>query len=541
MTGTSGGNDLLPGLCHRLRGGSYGSVAQARRGDYAGRDRLALEEWPPAKEFEALHLIHDEDSAWRKSGEPEHAIARLAAAMIARPALLDAVVCAPDKVLDRLRPVCRAGAAGRPGAESVDTWFALCWTVEAAWRVITGSADPSAAGEPITHEPIAAEDLAALRPAAARVRFLVLSEPMRWRGWRKRQWGPVKRDAAWWDYPPDQDKGGVLGRALPQGSWEKLVDACRAARQEWRDCLDNYQSHRLLRRARPADLEADLRLILFRRGGWSRPLVLNSRQLAEPADLTFEDKEVIEDAIERHLLPRFAIGPIIRLLLDDDRAWRRVLRAALAALVAAAAVCTVIFALVRVEAYQALIPAAACYALICLGVVLPIEGWGNIWLLRLPAAAAVGIIALLSFIPGGWLSSLTPAGRDTLPAAWGGPLGWHAAAALGLASLGYLVIEARNHGVAPLRAIARALAVALIGALHALMVALIGLVVIAPAFTSSGQQLHDLWAHLTPAHVRIIVCLAAAWCLAFGVFTQILWDDQPISAPLAHIRWRREK
>ncbi|HEY6786025.1 MAG TPA: hypothetical protein VI365_01815, partial [Trebonia sp.] len=114
-------------------------------------------------------------------------------------------------------------------------------------------------------------------------------------------------------------------------------------------------------------------------------------------------------------------------------------------------------------------------------------------------------------------------------------------AALGIASFGYLLIEVRNHGASPVQALGRALAVTVIGAMHALMVSLIGLVVIAPAFVSSGQQLHDMWAHLAPHQAIAILSLATAWCLAFGVFTQILWDDQPITASLAHIRWRRQK
>ena len=538
-TGSTGGAGLSR-LRGRLRGGVYRSVNAARPADYAHQDEKVLEEWPVRREFTALSLIHGDDSAWKDSGEPERVIARLAAAMTARPTLLDAVVYAPDKVLDRLLISCGARGEHPPGGALVNTWIALCWTVEAAWQVVTSAGGPADAGGPA----IAAEDLAAMRPVAARVRFLLLSEPMRWRGWRKRQWRPFRRGDAWWDWAPDRQFGGgygVLGRVLGPGSWERLVDTCRAARAEWRDCLDNYQSHRLLRRARPADLEDDLRLILFRHEGWSRPLVLTGRPLAEPAGLTFEDREVIESAVERHLLPRFAIGPVTRLMLDDDQPARRFLRIILAALAAGAALCAAIFAVVLLRVHLALLAAAACYLFICAGVLLPIEGWGRIWLLRMPAAAAVGIIALDSFMPGGWLTSLTPGGRDALPAVWGGRLGWHAAAALAAASFGYLVIEARNHGVAPVRAIARAAAVTVIGALHALMVALIGLIVIAPAFVGSGQELHDMWAHLTPAHARMILFLATAWCLAFGVFTQILWDDQPITAPLAHMRWRREK
>ena len=540
MTFVAAGEATLPGLEERLRGGVYRSVTDVRPADHAHSDHMALEEWPPEGEFAALALIHGDDSAWRDSGEPEHVISRLAAAMTARPALLDAVVYAPDKVLGRLLQACGARDEHPPGSALVDTWIALCWTTEAAWRVVSGSSGQADK----QGRAIAAEDLAVLRPVAARVRFLVLSEPMRWRAWRSRRRGPFRRGDAWWDWPPDRQIGGgygVLGRVLGPRSWERLIDTCRAARAEWRDCLDSYQSHRLLRRARPADLEDDLRLVLFRDKGWSRPLVLSGRPLAQRADLDFDDKEVIEDAVDRHLLPRFAIGAVTRLMLDDDQTPRRLLRVVLAAVVAAAAMCSAIFAVGLLQVHLALLAAVACYAVICVGVLLPIEGWGRIWLLRMPAAAAVGIIALVSFLPGGWLSSLTSGGRDTLPAPWGGTLGWHAAAALAIASFGYLVVEARNHGVAPLRAIARAAAVTVTGALHALMVALIGLAVIAPAFVSSGQELHDMWAHLTPAHARMILFLATAWCLAFGVFTQILWDDQPITAPLAHIRWRRQK
>ena len=43
--------------------------------------------------------------------------------------------------------------------------------------------------------------------------------------------------------------------------------------------------------------------------------------------------------------------------------------------------------------------------------------------------------------------------------------------------------------------------------------------------------------------VILLLCaefIAALGCgLAAGVFSQILWDDRPITAPLAHLRWRR--
>jgi hypothetical protein len=85
----------------------------------------------------------------------------------------------------------------------------------------------------------------------------------------------------------------------------------------------------------------------------------------------------------------------------------------------------------------------------------------------------------------------------------------------------------------------RALVVALIGAVHGLLVTLIGLVWIAPAFAGSG--LGGLWSHPGYRNAGMILAIGAAWCLAVGVFSQILWDDRPITAPLAHLSWRRHQ
>jgi hypothetical protein len=54
---------------------------------------------------------------------------------------------------------------------------------------------------------------------------------------------------------------------------------------------------------------------------------------------------------------------------------------------------------------------------------------------------------------------------------------------------GYLLVEVRNHGAAPMASVARALLVTAIGAVHAVMVAAIGLVVIAPPVVSDGAKL----------------------------------------------------
>jgi hypothetical protein len=74
--------------------------------------------------------------------------------------------------------------------------------------------------------------------------------------------------------------------------------------------------------------------------------------------------------------------------------------------------------------------------------------------------------------------------------------------------------------------------------MYSLIVALIGLVWVAPAFIQNARVITALWHHPNYGHAGLALCLAASWCLAVGVFSQILWDDRPITAPLAHLSWR---
>ena len=57
-----------------------------------------------------------------------------------------------------------------------------------------------------------------------------------------------------------------------------------------------------------------------------------------------------------------------------------------------------------------------------------------------------------------------------------------------------------------------------------------------------GQARERFSLQLIGAFAALAILLAATfWCLAAGVFSQILWDDQPITAPLSHRRWRDER
>ena len=124
--------------------------------------------------------------------------------------------------------------------------------------------------------------------------------------------------------------------------------------------------------------------------------------------------------------------------------------------------------------YQATIAAAVFYLLVYVGVMAFGSDWAAVWLLRMPAASAVGVIALVSILPGDWLRRLAD--------------GWLATFALVAVSFGYLAIEVRNHGVAAWASVRRALSVVAVGAAHALMVSLIGLVVVAPAFVAAARS-----------------------------------------------------
>jgi hypothetical protein len=491
----------------RLRGGTYPTF-EAGRPAYAGfHDDQVLDGWP-GERLAALDFLRS--GSWGSGDQPEKTVEEIAEWMRSDRRLLAAVVFTPAEVLYRLRETRDAAPKG-----VVDAWAGMCWTAEAAWRAVTDDVPEPAAGDAIV-----------LRPLAARLRFLILSEPMRWRG---------QAAVAWWGIQRDLEHlrgGGVVDRAFGPRTWPLLVSRCREARRQWQACLDDYQSHPLLAQAKPRELEQELSVLIFRHGHTGRlpdgPLGLPAPTVNETASLTAEDRAVLADVTDRHLLPRFALRTVASLALFDDEQWlrwsRRITAGAVALTAAAAVGCAA--ALIFTPAA---ILAAACYLLICAGIVVFPAEWGAMWLLRMPAASAVGIIALAGLLPGGWVAAP--------------PRGWLAAGALAAVSLGYLLIEVRNHGVAPGTALLRSVLVALAGAVHAVLVSVIALGVVLPAFVSNngtGKDLIAIWNQPGYGHAGMVLALAAAWCLAVGVFSQILWNDWPITATLAHLSWRRQ-
>lgn len=490
----------LAGFRERMLGGVHRSLSATRRLGQEELDAKQFLRWPAQK---PCPLTDIRDVPWNPGAdEPQATIKGFTEELRKDRQRLAAVVFSPHLLLRRLIGLC-----GSSDQDLADSWMAMCWIAEGAWDALAADL-PGSAG-------YAVGDAELLRPVAARLRFLVLSEPMRFRG----QTGKT----LWHGDSNVFGGSGVFDRTFGPDSWTDLVGRCREARREWQDCLDTYQSRPLLTNSKPEELEHELRTSVFSDG--ARPLVLSVAPLPQRAPLAPEDTAVIADSVDRHLLPRFAIGMVTRLALYDDdplRQWARRLLAAAVMLTGLGAVgCA---AWLRV--HPAVWLAAACYALICAGVVVLPGSWGAMWLLRMPAASAVGIFALTSFLPGGWLQAP--------------PGGWGAAAVLTAVSFGYLLVEVRNHGVATRSAVPRALLVVAVGAVHALMVSMIGMIAVAPALVANGGQMSkNIWAHPGYGHAGVVLAIAAAWCLTVGVFLQILWDERPITAPLAHLSWRR--
>jgi hypothetical protein len=505
----------LAELWQRLRGGIY-QTSQRSRPVYVGlNDTNELEDWP-GDQLAPLDGIRQSD--WGIDGQPEKAINDLASQMQARRSLIAAVTFRPDAFLVKFRNA----RSPRDGERLVDTWVGMCWLVEAAWRAVTVNVPESMAS-----------DAALLRPLAARLRFLVLSEPMRWRG---------RQDDAWWAWPRDLQElrgGGIVDRSFGPSTWPLLLSRCREARREWQECLDVYQSHPLLSRAGPKELEEELDALIFRHAfpgnHWhaGTPLGLPPETIDQPTRLTAEDQAFVTDVTDQHLLPRFDVAAVARLgLFDDDRAWRWGRRVSAGSVLAAGAAAVGCAAALDVN--LAAVLAAACYLLICAGVVMFPQQWGAIWLLRMPAASAVGIIALISLLPAPWFTNSAAPTIVTVP-----PRGWVAALVLVAISYGYLLVQARNHGVGRRAALGRALGVLLIGAVHAVLVSLVGLDLVGPAFVGNGHNLIALMHKPEYGQAGLALALSAAWCLAVGVFSQILWQDRPITATLAHMSWRK--
>jgi hypothetical protein len=491
------------GLRDRLVGGVLPSVNDERGPVRVSLDARELADSALAPPLALLRAL------WKDEATAPSKIARVITELTrilgARRPLLMAVLGSPGRLLDRIPEL-----IGEPATEVADCWVALCWITEAAWKCVTEL--PGGA----------TTDRRLLGPLAARLRFLVLSEPFRHRGRDTDPWLATCRLSQF-------GHDGLFGKVFGDDSWHELVGRCREARWTWQEALDGFQSHPLLAMATSSGLEAELGLLVFRTGHAGWPLVVSRETLTLPGKITADDRAIADDMADRHLLPRFQLTRVAALALITSTRWRNNWRIPLM-LPPCVSAATAITLAAHGHFRQAAWLALGTYLLIGLGALFAGRMFAAPWLLRLPAAATAGLLLLITLPPAWWA---TPNG------------GWGPPAALVAAALGYLIIEVRNHGAARGATIVRALGVGAAGALHSFLVCLAGLVLIAPAYVDTKTKEHQpivrISSRFTAADLAgswYLLSLAASFCLAVGVFSQILWQDRPITAPLAHSRWR---
>lgn len=452
---------------------------------------------PADPECVATLPTHDRfcEIARGRAGDPVPALAELLRKLSDRE-LFYLFAYHPTTVLDEVVPQIRVHA----------TWSVTTNLYDAWWRL-------AAAGELTGVEP-RGQRTAALY--FARHRWLLYSLPFRHGA----------------DSGIDADDRSSLGPAT------RLVTRAREAREDWLAVLDTIDDHSLL--ARDIDVEGEVGHLL--RSPVNRARLGRAdnraddradRKNTDPVDVT-----VWRHCVRRHLLPRFAVGEVWglarRLAGRAGRAYTHV---------ATGAFCAALLLLVLgvgrwwPAASGWLTAAATGAAAVGYGAVLVAGAreraatWP--WLMRQPASAMLGAVTLVALHPAWWRSG-------------GALVKVGAVAALSAVAIGYLTIEAANHGVpAGWKLLRRVAGVSALGWLHAVMVSAVALRWFVPALSEKGGRMAALW---SPAELPVgtpaawsVFALAAAWCFAAGVFSQILWDEQPFTAPLAHLGWRKER
>jgi hypothetical protein len=377
-------------------------------------------------------------------------------------------------------------------------WCALADIVDAAYATCT---DPIGTGW-------TRRETESVRAHLARLRYHVVTAPFR-------------------DNPPES-----RDRRTWRGSDARVVAEARQARDDWVDVLDTRDDRLALLRS----IEVDRDLTELTR----LPITLKSLDgTSDRPDAA--DTAAWRHAVRYHLLPRFALAAAAaaawRLAGPRPQVWSAAALVATIFAVAAAALGCHDAAGLWGRSWFTLsaLAAAATYGLVVLAAIEePAMSWP--WLLRQPASSAIGLLVLATVSPAWWRRDYAGDPQIT---------GW-ASVGLVLAGAGYLFVEAANHGVRG-RALCRPLIVTAAGLVHGLLVAELMLRFLFPVvaeyadLAGSPVGTGGWWHETTPTGqlpAWELLAFATAWGFSAGVGGQILWDDQPVTAPLSHLTWR---
>jgi hypothetical protein len=316
-----------------------------------------------------------------------------------------------------------------------------------------------------------------------------------------------------------------------------MVQAARTARADWLKALATYEDDRwLMHRHATSPVRFEHDLVLVTRtwpADWrdtGTPL-----RLAESATTDADerqDRPESADLAEQHWLPRGSLAGAASAFAPAGP-WTRLIPWALPAM---SLVVLILFlaGLVDTASIAALTVPAAGFAA---AILLPTRQ-DALLLLRVPAAALVGAVVLVSLTARWWLD----------------PDAWQLGLGLLVVSAGYLMVEARLHGSTRAAACRRGLVVTAVGTLFAFVAGLLVLRFVEPVVGENGACLLNWW-RTSPWQVRPLtagcaategtrsaaassgaVLLITGWSLAVGLAAQILWDDRPVTAPLGRLR-----
>lgn len=333
------------------------------------------------------------------------------------------------------------------------------------------------------------------------------------------------------------DKPGKLDLLRVNDEPGRLVTLAQQSREDWLAVLAVIDDYPQLA-ARLGDLETDAASLATDR--ITIPALGLDDGTSQRAAVRDDPvgREAARFAVTRLLLPRFAwVVPLRAYLCWAGKISLGFSAAACLAVVAVVVQFLIGFLIPWPPGYTSgAITAAAAYGLIAAAMAAePGAAWP--WLLRQPASAAVGLLALAAFGTTWWYTKGTPGGTGRAVVVMIG---------LAAAALLYLYVEASGHGVRGWRLLRRPAWVTVLGVMHGWLISLIGLRFLLPLFASSppGGPALSCWYTTGGCSgkalpVPLLLGLAAVWSLAAGVFLQIIWDDQPVTATLAHVSWHR--